>query len=398
MSVVYKYIMTIVLCASALSAQSQSVLDSITAIVVAGNPQLKATKDKYVVDSISYGRAVLLDDPQIDFEYNFGRGSLGDKWALGISQSFEWPGIYSARTKAANARVMESWQEYLASLAEVTLQVRLLAIDIIGLNRRIEVQENVCDNLEELSRLYKLAFDGRQISILDINKLRIELINSRQSLEGLKAERAKSIEAMQALAGENPIDHEAISKLIVYPDEELLPIDNYIYSYRNEDPKIVACTLSRTAGEAEEREASLSWAPKFEIGYQYSYELGDRFNGVTAGVSIPLFSSKRRKAQARAQTSAISSSLLTLQSENESFVRQLYGEAISLKQQMTLYGEVLDDDSCTDLLIQALDGGQISLLTYLQELNYFIHARINYLSLENQYHRALVTLGKFYNY
>ena len=398
MSVVYKYIMTIVLCASALSAQSQSVLDSIAAIVVAGNPQLRATKDKYVVDSISYCRAVLLDDPQIDFEYNFGRGSLGDKWALGISQSFEWPGIYSARTKAANARVMESWQGYLASLAEVTLQVRLLAIDIIGLNRRIEVQENVCDNLEELSRLYKLAFDGRQISILDINKLRIELINSRQSLEGLKAERAKSIEAMQALAGENPIDYEVISKLMVYPDEELLPIDTYIYLYCNEDPKIVACTLSRAAGEAEEREASLSWAPKFEIGYQYSYELGDRFNGVTAGVSIPLFSSKRRKAQARAQTSAISSSLLTLQSENESFVRQLYGEAISLKQQMTLYGEVLDDDSCTDLLIQALDGGQISLLTYLQELNYFIQARINYLSLENQYHRALVTLGKFYNY
>lgn len=398
MRLVYKYTMFIVLCTATLSARPQTALDSLTAAVVAGNPQLETLRSKYVVDSISFSRAGLLEDPQIDFEYNFGRGSLGDKWMLGISQSFEWPGIYTARSMATSARTMASWQEYLASLADVTLQIRLLAIDIIGLNRQIEVQQNVCDNLEELSQLYKLAFDGRQISILDINKLRIELINSRQSLESLRIELAKNIEAMQALAGDNSIDCEALAQLNVYPDEDLLLIDTYIQLYRNEDPKIVACALSQRASKAEEREASLSWTPKFEIGYQYSYELGDRFNGVTAGVSIPLFSSKRRKAQSRAQTLAISSSLLTLQSENESFVRQLYGEVVSLKGQMTLYGEVLDDDSCTDLLSQALDGGQISLLTYLQELNYFIQARINYLSLETQYYRALETLSKFCNY
>lgn len=398
MSLVYKYIIFIVLCIATLSARSQTALDSLTATVVAGNPQLEALRGRYAVDSISFSRAVLLDDPQIDFEYNFGRGSLGDKWMLGISQSFEWLSIYTARSEATNARTMASWQEYLASLVDMTLQVRLLAIEIIGLNRQIVVQQNVCDNLEELSRLYKLAFDGRQISILDINKLRIELINSRQSLESLKAELEKNIEAMQALAGEYSIDRGVLTKLIDYPDEDLLPIDTYIQLYRNDDPKIVACALSQKASKAEEREASLSWTPKFEIGYQYSYELGDRFNGVTAGVSIPLFSSKRRKAQSMAQTLAISSSLLTLQSENESYVRQLYGEVVSLKRQMTLYGEVLDDDSCTDLLSQALDGGQISLLTYLQELNYFIQARINYLSLETQYYRALETLGKFCNY
>ena len=44
------------------------------------------------------------------------------------------------------------------------------------------------------------------------------------------------------------------------------------------------------------------------------------------------------------------------------------------------------------LLKKALAGGQINLITYIQETNYFLEARAELLDLEYRYAKALATL------
>lgn len=55
----------------------------------------------------------------------------------------------------------------------------------------------------------------------------------------------------------------------------------------------------------------------------------------------------------------------------------------------------MDDDSNFELLKKALDAGQISFLTYMQELNYFLSARRDFLEAHYRYHLALARLQRY---
>ena len=48
-----------------------------------------------------------------------------------------------------------------------------------------------------------------------------------------------------------------------------------------------------------------------------------------------------------------------------------------------------------EILNKALAGGQISLLTYLQEVRYFVEARAVMLEMESEYNQVLVNLNKY---
>ncbi len=52
--------------------------------------------------------------------------------------------------------------------------------------------------------------------------------------------------------------------------------------------------------------------------------------------------------------------------------------ASDLDRQAKGYARILDNGRQAELLKKAFDGGQINLLNYLLELNYFVEARLDY--------------------
>lgn len=72
-----------------------------------------------------------------------------------------------------------------------------------------------------------------------------------------------------------------------------------------------------------------------------------------------------------------------------------YETAFELRELLREYRGVMDDDSNFELLKKALDAGQISFLTYMQELNYFLSARRDFLEAHYRYHLALARLQRY---
>ena len=69
--------------------------------------------------------------------------------------------------------------------------------------------------------------------------------------------------------------------------------------------------------------------------------------------------------------------------------------AISLYQEIEAYRPTLENQDNITLLKKALDGGQINLITYIQEVNFFLEAQQNYLDIEYRYHKALANLNRY---
>ena len=70
-------------------------------------------------------------------------------------------------------------------------------------------------------------------------------------------------------------------------------------------------------------------------------------------------------------------------------------KAIALYQELQQYRPMLENQDNITLLKKALDGGQINLITYIQEVNFFLEAQQNYIDVEYRYYQALTFLNRY---
>lgn len=75
-------------------------------------------------------------------------------------------------------------------------------------------------------------------------------------------------------------------------------------------------------------------------------------------------------------------------------MRALRSEAKTLYEEVNDYTSIISDNSHLYLLKKALEGGEINLFTYIQELNYFIEAKSDYQDLVYQYNQSLTKLNR----
>lgn len=387
--------LSIIACAASLSVAAQGSISDVVASVEQNNARLKAARARVSSDSIALRASNNLEDPRVAFEYNFGSKNIGDKWAIGVSQGFEWPSIYSERSRANIHRIDALSAAERAERADLILNTRLICLNLIYTNRRIDAQDLILKNVDELYSLYNKAFEHGEASIIDINKIKIERIATLQALNELKSQRNSLKEQLIGLNGNKPIEGVSLDALRDYPTEELAAIDAYRSLYATNNPQAEYFNYIDNSARSNMKVARMGWLPKLELGYQYTNELGDGFNGVTVGASIPLFSNKRKVAAAKAEAITNELNRTTYQSDVEALLKAEYAQAVALKSQIAQYGDVIADDSNFTMLRKALDGGQITLLNYLLELRYFLDAKNKYLDLEHSYHATIASLSRY---
>ena len=387
--------LSIIACAASLSVAAQGSISDVVASVEQNNARLKAARARVSSDSIALRASNNLEDPRVAFEYNFGSKNVGDKWAIGVSQGFEWPSIYSERNRANNHRIDALSAAERAERADVILNTRLLCLDLIYTNRQIEAQDLILKNVDELYNLYNKAFEHGEASIIDINKIKIERIAAVQALDELKSKRNSLKEQLAGLNGNKSIDGVNLDLLDDYPADELAAIDVYRNQYATNNPQAEYFRHIDNSTRSDVKVARMGWLPKLELGYQYTNELGDGFNGVTVGASIPLFSNKRKVAAAKAEAITNELNRNSYRNDVEAQLKADYAQAVALKSQIAQYGDVIADDNNFTVLRKALDGGQITLLNYLLELRYFLDAKNKYLDLEHSYHATIASLSRY---
>ena len=375
-----------------LSANSFTI-DSILDSIASNNLELKsgmATLQNYTSEVKSSNN---LGDTEVGFGYMNGDNISGQKYEVSVSQGFDWPGLYIARSKANDAKIKAAEYEYQSKKLDILLQAKLLCINIISTNQKINIQTNVYNNIKQLYDEYYKGYNHGEISILDINKLKIELLNVKQNLDKIHVEKQKLIEELISLNNNQGLTN--IESLSHYPAQELSDFNTYESQAKTLSPQYSLYAKLSQSSQKEVSVAKMGWLPKFSIGYKYANELGDKFNGVSVGLSMPLFSNINKVNKAKYEQLSINYEQQNYLTQEISNIKNNYAKVVYLKEQIHSYNSVLSDSSNTEMLKKALEGGQISLLNYLLELRYFLEAQQTLLNLEYEYNTILAELNKY---
>lgn len=336
-----------------------------------------------------------LEAPEISFENLWGSKEAGDKRNFSIGQSFDWPGVYAARRDAI--RKSETAMQYLreSEILATRMEIRVALIDLVYVRQRIATTKKICDGMATMVDYFKEAVDKGLETRLDYNKAVVEHINAARELKTLKSEEAVLLAGLQNLNGGQPVSSIVDKIQDCYPHANLEALRPNRENLRKKDPALAASTAAVEAQKSLVKVEKRSLLPGFSVAYLHEWEAGETFNGFSVSVTLP-FLTQRRKAKAaamRLEAQAFESEMALIKLESE--LRGEYETALAYQELLDEYRGVMDDDSNFELLKKALDAGQINFLTYMQELNYFLTARRDFLDIHYRYHLALARLQRY---
>lgn len=356
------------------------------------NPSLATQKAIGNAEIMSIKSSNNLPDPEIGFEHKWGY--VGTKWGIGITQNFEWPQIYSSRKKAINCTSEAINYQNKVNRLDKLLEIKLILIDIVNVRKQLALIEKVDVQMDSLAAKYERGRQYGEVTKLDINKINVEKVSISREIKSLKNQ---LIDLEAKLLNENGGKDisEILNSLNNYPEEAILPEETYIQIIKENDPQLIQYSLWAKSLEQNAQVIDMSKRPGFSIGYKLENELGTYFNGFSIGISIPLFSHKHKSAANHAGQNVIVLQRNEFEIEQISAIKAQRNKTLALFQELEQYRPTLENQDNIGLLKKALDGGQINLITYIQEVNFFIDAQKNYLDVEYSYYSELAILNKY---
>jgi hypothetical protein len=174
------------------------------------------------------------------------------------------------------------------------------------------------------------------------------------------------------------------------PAFELLEQDYELY-----DPVRKGVEQEKKSAESQLAVLKATNLPKFEVGYRYQGILGQRFNGVHAGITLPLWEQQNKVEHQEAEV--FYSELEIQEHLNEHFyeIRQLYDLQAAQASILQQYRDSFAGDSNLVLLEKALRLGEISVIEYFLETSFYYHTTVQYLETERDYHITLCNMFKY---
>lgn len=388
-----KIISLLLLLCSALIMHAQRNCDDVIEAVKANNSELKALRAEQAANFLERRAENTLADPEIEFGRVWGTNTPENKWDLSVTQSFDFPWIYSARKHATDARKQYNDMAYMAAENEKILQAKELIIELAYCDKSIKIHSEVVENLSKVVTLLQKAFENGEVTILDVNKTRIEYANARMKLADIHTLRTKLSSQLCVLAG-----IESVGKVeFFYQAESLMPKDVYI-SQLYDNPLVAQYDELRRVALLDHKVASLGYLPDISVGYLHEREGSDSFDGFKVGLALPFFSNRFKKQEAKYRV--IASELLAQAKRDElaADIESAYENVVMMQMLLEQLAPVFNTTNHAALLYKAYIGGEISIISYLDELNYFHTSEVEFLINERDYYLELVRLNRFNNH
>ena len=122
--------------------------------------------------------------------------------------------------------------------------------------------------------------------------------------------------------------------------------------------------------------------PKINAGYMSEKVVGQQFQGVTLGVSIPLWGNKNTVKYAKLKTEAVNSIEADAKVQFYNEMKTLHRKATALQSSITDFKQRISGKTILELLDKAMHKGEISLSEYYFELMVFYDNKEELLNME----------------
>ncbi len=352
---------------------------------------LKAYKEQMDARKLENKTGLAPANPEVEFGYLWSDpSSVGARKDVSVSQTFDFPTVYSQRSKLSNLKNNSAEYEYRTQRMELLLSAKNLLIELVYCNSLAAMYEGYLENCSKIADSYERMKELGDASRIEYNKAVLNYTNISNEVQRINLERSRILSELTRLNGGEPVAFDCASY-----DSAALPAD-FDSWYEVAEAENPALRYLKSEAEVSSKEVSLAKSgnlPKFSAGYMGEFVTGNTFQGVTVGVSIPLWENRNKvkQAKAAAQASAIEAEDAKMQYYNG--LKELYAQALGLQANVQNYNQAFEQSGNSELLYTAYSKGEISLLTYLLEMEYYFTAYDSLLQTQRDFELAVARLN-----
>lgn len=332
-----------------------------------------------------------LEDPSVEYSPFYTKGISGmSSSELVVSQSFDFPTLYAARHSSGKLQKEVVDRQYQVERRELLLSAKNLCLDLIMLNKQQAMLSLRKKNAGDLLTLFDERLKQGDAGVLDINKIKMELMNVQTEVAQNNAAHRTALQKLLAMNGNLPIEFSASE----YPQAKAPAYYNELYDEMvATDATLQMADASARAAEKNVSVQRQNWLPKLEVGYRRNTSIDEKSNGFLIGGSLPLFSNRKKNKIARAQAVSARLRLDDVRLQTEADVQSRYNELRQLDEAMRAYDVTLMTNTLS-LLKEAVTEGQISVIDYYTEADNVYNKLMAYYEVENRYQKLLAEIYK----
>lgn len=332
-----------------------------------------------------------LPDPEIGFDYMWGGPEgISDKQNYRATQSFDIPTISGLKRKVAKEKDQLIEWEYRSERMNILLEAKQFCLDAVYYNSLIHELETRKAHAKALADAQKKRLDEGNGNKLELNNMLLNLSTIEGEILSVTAERNATLAELKRLNGGKEIDFTNRDY-----DSQPLPQD-FDSWYRSAEVKNPVLAYVRQEIAVSKKELAMNKSlglPTFSAGYTGEFLKKEHQQGISVGMSIPLWSNKNRVRQARAAVQASEARETDAKIQFYGSLETLYQRTLGLKAAAESYRNSLLEADNSSLLKKALDAGEISVLDYLKGISVYYDTVNKALEAEHAYQKAFAELS-----
>jgi cobalt-zinc-cadmium resistance protein CzcA len=386
--------------------QQAKPIDLKHAIQMALDSNLAIRSSVYSVDIQKALKGASWDLPKTSIDGEYGQfNSYTKDNSFSISQSFAFPTVYINQNTLATANVKSSEWQLKASQLEISTQVKQVYWQLVYLHSKqklVVFQDSLYSGFLRAAELRAKAGETNKLEMITVRSQSLEVKNQmRQLIADLDIYTKKLQKLLNSAVVNYPADS-TLQRMAFSPvsDSSAL-MANPLVGYMQQQVEV-----SRLEKKVERSQIM----PDFNIGWfsqtiqgvqdidgiQRTFSLDDRFTGIQAGVSIPLwfvpYTSKAKAANLKekmAQTNAEYYSKSVMSDYGE-----LLGEYSKYRNSVEYYEQqaVPEAEIIIEQATRSYQAGAIDYMDYILNLNRASNIKQNYLDELNNYNQTIVLI------
>lgn len=368
-------------------------IDSLLASVTKNNKPLQADSAFWHLRRTELKTGLSLYDPFVEYDYMYGTPvGAGNQQDFAVTQRFDFPTVYSRKKELSGRQITQTkWQQQ-ANRQSILLNVKLLALKAIYLNKLIAELDKRAILTHQLVEHFQQRFQVGELIITDLNKVQLQKQTINNEIALRRNEKLEILTQLQELNGGLPV----VISDTAYPVSKDLPefelLDSMIEA---SDPLLQVYEQEKLVQQQQIAYQKALNLPKMEAGYRSQGILGQNYRGLHVGVTVPLWENKNRLNAAKAGYAYAQNVAESHRLEHRLTNKQFYDQLEVRKNLLQSHQQMIQSLHATALLSKALMAGQITVIQYFYEESFYYATYDKYLQTELEYHIALVKLLKY---
>jgi outer membrane protein, heavy metal efflux system len=388
-----RIIVTVLLALASGATWAQTGVDVVLQSIAANNKTLQTERQYWEARKIEYRTGLAPENPFVEYDRLPGRPEgAGIQQEFSVTQAFDFPTAYAKRKRVSSAQIQQTEYQWQVNRQAVLLEAKQVCLTLIYLNKRQAELERRLGSAEQLAQDYGRKMEKGDATSLDLNKVKLQQVTLRNEVRLNEGEVVFQSGRLTEMNGGNPI----VLRDTVYPAAPVLLDFETLDSLIEATDPVVKSSLQQR--EITRQQVDLSRAltyPKPQIGYHYQSILGQRYQGVHLGLTLPLWQNRNTVRLQKANLSFDDLRMAEHRLEHRSQNGRLYGKYQNLNASLEEYRTVLTGFNNAFLLEKALRLGEISTIEYLMEITYFYNSYDRYLEVEKEFYQTVAELYKY---